>query len=392
MNLSNLWSLFNPLSVSLLGAYALYLFKGVFQAIYEFVMWRFLSSIAAYSKESAFKDLSDWLSDHRYLKTARHFSLRNLSYEADLQVSPGAGWHIFFHKKIPYFLYWHISQLDGSSGYTRHEEIKIFTLSLFRRQLRALASEAILDGGGSSNKDDDAKVTTYIYTDYWWKFSRKSARSLDTIFLADPEEIPRIQKDIESFNSNKEFYVRNGIPYHRGYFFHGSPGTGKSSLVMALAGYYNRPLYLINLGSVDGDDSLIKSFMRCPANAIILIEDIDAAIVAKDRGSSGKKDSDGDEEKKGISLSCLLNILDGAMAKEGHLLFLSSNHPEKLDPALLREGRIDYKVEFKDLPREVAETMISKSGLPDGKIADLKASLSGLNRPSQVQGMILKAL
>ena len=135
------------------------------------------------------------------------------------------------------------------------------------------------------------------------------------------------------------------------------PGTGKSSLINALAAELDRDLYYINLRDYSSDSDLENAFSEIGKNAIIVMEDVDAqSSCVLDRGSQSICDesflemlsspSPSPKASKlgisfGISLSCLLNILDGHSLKPGTIVVMTSNHPEKLDPALIRPGRID---------------------------------------------------
>lgn len=116
-------------------------------------------------------------------------------------------------------------------------------------------------------------------------------------------------------------------------------------------------MYTLSLGSSGLNDNTISAlFQKCPERSIVLLEDIDAAGVPKRDGDISSQPSqeatDGVEKPKthnigsaqgNISLSGLLNVIDGVAAKEGRLLFMTTNHIDRLDPALLRAGRVDMK-------------------------------------------------
>jgi mitochondrial chaperone BCS1 len=94
------------------------------------------------------------------------------------------------------------------------------------------------------------------------------------------------------------------------------------------------------LGEALTDDHLSAALMDLPERASILFEDIDAVLPARDAAG-----------RKGVSFAGLLNVLDGAVAAPGHLRWLTTNHEERLDPALLRPGRVDRRVEFRHATR-----------------------------------------
>merc|ERR1712195_97546 len=131
-----------------------------------------------------------------------------------------------------------------------------------------------------------------------------------------------------------------GVPYRRGYLLHGPPGTGKTSFTQAVAGELNLNICYLNLsGGTLADDSVNSLLNEAPPSSIILLEDIDGIFVER---SSVQKKSRGRQ----VSFSGLLNALDGVRSQEGRILFMTTNHREKLDPALLRCGRADYHVKL----------------------------------------------
>lgn len=119
--------------------------------------------------------------------------------------------------------------------------------------------------------------------------------------------------------------------------FYGPPGTGKTSFTEAIAGATKMDVCYLNLSSNALDDDAVNNVLNsAPPRSIILLEDIDALFVGRDSvtGGSGRG--------KKVSFSGLLNALDGVRSQEGRILFMTTNHPEKLDPALMRPGRADF--------------------------------------------------
>jgi chaperone BCS1 len=155
------------------------------------------------------------------------------------------------------------------------------------------------------------------------------------------------------FRRSKQRYERLGVPYHRGYLLYGPPGTGKTSLVSALAAHFDLSIYIINLADFN-DRSLVSAVNNVPANSVLLFEDMDCMKGSQSRtgSNSGTGQSGGAmlgtkeaaPNQNGVTLSGLLNVLDGFAAPTGVLFVMTTNHVEKLDPALLRPGRIDYKL------------------------------------------------
>ncbi|CAI4217140.1 unnamed protein product [Parascedosporium putredinis] len=146
----------------------------------------------------------------------------------------------------------------------------------------------------------------------------------------------RIVGDVQDFLDRQQWYVDRGIPYRRGYLLYGPPGTGKSSFIQALAGELNYSVAMINLSEMGmTDDKLAYLLTKLPKRSILLLEDADAAFVNR-----RQRDADGYSGAT-VTFSGLLNALDGVAAGEERLAFLTTNHIDRLDPALKRPGRVD---------------------------------------------------
>ncbi|CRG91713.1 hypothetical protein PISL3812_08764 [Talaromyces islandicus] len=226
----------------------------------------------------------------------------------------------------------------------------------------------------------------------WTRCMARPPRPLSTVVLDEAQKkafIADIKEYLHPYT--RRWYSNRGIPYRRGYMLHGPPGTGKSSLCFAAAGAMHLKIYLVSLNSKTlTEDALASLFQSLPRRCIVLLEDVDAAGVANKRdsttttsttdtsdttasnepkGSSGNKSQVLDEEKspddtnsetpahQGISLSALLNIIDGVASSEGRILVMTTNHIEKLDSALLRPGRVDMTIAFGYSDRETIRNL-----------------------------------
>lgn len=140
--------------------------------------------------------------------------------------------------------------------------------------------------------------------------------------------------DLETFLSQEQTYVKLGIPWHRGYLLHGPPGTGKTSIAQALAGHLDLDVYYVPLSDLETDTDLASLLSRVEPRSMLLLEDVDVAHAARER----------DDVEKGISLSGLLNALDGVITPHGLITVMTTNKLEALDEALVRPGRSDRVV------------------------------------------------
>ena len=191
----------------------------------------------------------------------------------------------------------------------------------------------------------------FAYNDGWDLVEGYAPRLLDSVILQSGEKEHLLQ-DIENFRKSRRRYARLGVPYHRGYLFYGPPGTGKTSLVSALAANFGLAIYSINL-AVFNDRSLMNAVNQVAPSSVLLFEDIDCMKSGEARLPSNTRTNDGTQardpkvnvaDQNGVTLSGLLNVLDGFYAPTNVLFMMTTNRIEILDEALLRPGRIDYKL------------------------------------------------
>ncbi|KAK3944368.1 putative mitochondrial chaperone BCS1-B [Diplogelasinospora grovesii] len=211
-------------------------------------------------------------------------------------------------------------------------------------------------------------------------------RPLETVHF-DEKIKAELVADIANYldPNTRRFYTSRGIPYRRGYLFHGPPGTGKTSLSLALAGRFGLELYLMHIPSVREDDHLERLFTSLPPRCIVLLEDIDAVGIKRqsppritddsdDDKKNGSDDDDDDDTndrptRTQCTLSGLLNVLDGVASQEGRIVLMTSNFAEKLDKALVRPGRIDRVIYLGNISKRSAELMFLRMYVRDASDA-----------------------
>lgn len=203
----------------------------------------------------------------------------------------------------------------------------------------------------------------------WNNVKRKIRRPLDSIILEEGV-IESIVGDAREFLDMEDWYIDAGIPHRRGYLLYGPPGTGKSSTIHALAGELGMEIYSLSLAAGFVDDSFLqRAASSIPKRAIFLIEDIDCAFPSREEGEHpmpllhgypgmmGLGPRLSSRTRSAVTLSGLLNVIDGVGSEEGKLFFATTNYIDHLDPALLRPGRIDRKIQYKLATREQATAL-----------------------------------
>ena len=184
--------------------------------------------------------------------------------------------------------------------------------------------------------EEQPATVDYFRTNMYgeWNQETISPRALTSVY--HPERLMQdLVADVGTYLRSKKTYLDLGIPYRRGYLLAGPPGTGKSTLILAMASHFKLPIYSVPLrGTEITGERLSQLLGNCRKPALIALEDIDCLKVATSREL---KPGDG------LSMADLLNVIDGMGASEDRVLFMTANHPETLDAALTRAGRVDRK-------------------------------------------------
>ncbi|TQB70198.1 hypothetical protein MPDQ_000801 [Monascus purpureus] len=224
------------------------------------------------------------------------------------------------------------------------ETITLTTLYSHRHIFEDLFQEA----HAYASKSYEGKTSIYnSWGPEWRLFGHpRRKRPLESVVL-DKGVKERIVQDVKDFLSSAHWYHDRGIPYRRGYLLYGPPGTGKSSFIQALAGELNYDIAILNLSERGlTDDRLNHLLTIVPNRTLVLLEDVDAAF------SNRRMQTDSDGYRgANVTFSGLLNALDGVASAEERILFLTTNHVERLDEALVRPGRVDMTVRLGEVTR-----------------------------------------
>lgn len=337
--------------------------------LWDFVVRRCSLSVTFVTGEPSFVMIQKWLAEHPYSKRTRAIKLQWNPSEGKFTPVPGYGLHWLWWKNGPLWIRYGVKDTKNDWGGTLKEESYTVTIMALGHEKML----SFLDDIKRFQKKEESHLVVYTWQGYWSWTGPRRKRDLKTVYMPETA-IQNILKIIDDFIASEEWYIERGIPYRLGLCIYGPPGTGKTTLATAIAGHYNRPIYCANLNSIGSDDSVLKAFTTADKDGIILIEDIDTfdmtarredvedEVSATDK-PLGSNESPLSESEKGIvgsasggpagekkktnslTLSGLLNAIDGVAASEGRILIMTTNDLNKLDPALVRSGRINKKVE-----------------------------------------------
>ncbi|GJJ68570.1 mitochondrial chaperone BCS1 [Entomortierella parvispora] len=341
--------------VRLLGSHAL-----------DYIKKRIVVTAEFDSRDESYSWILNWLSDHPYAKKATQFSVSTTIARGAQKINgeggdgitattyflPAPGLHFFWYKNRLLWMYRERVRPSGStvatSGGPAVENITISTLGRSRDLIQSLIMEA------QSKFIDRDKARTVIFAadqyGNWRRTKSRPKRPLDTIVM-DPKLKNYIVNDAKEFLASESWYAERGLPFRRGLLLYGSPGTGKTSFIHALAGELGLNIYVVNLSSKTiTDDTLSELVSETPTRCLLLIEDVDAAFVQRE-----SKDA-----AVGITFSGLLNSVDGVSAQEGRILCMTTNHLDRLDEALIRPGRVDVRARFGKATKSQAQELFTK--------------------------------
>lgn len=293
-------------------------------------------------KDKSYLWFLEWMSKYKN-RSSRHLSVEtnfiqhdNGAISTKFSLVPGPGKHLINYKGAYMLVNRERSGklLDMTSG-TPFETVTLTTL--YRD--RGLFYELLGEAKRMALKAREGK--TVLFTSWgpeWRPFGNpRKKRMLGSVIL-DNGISEGILEDVKDFLESGDWYHKRGIPYRRGYLLYGPPGSGKTSYIQALAGELDYNICILNLSENNLTDDRLNHLMNhIPERSILLLEDIDAAF-------NKRKQTEEKGFTSGVTFSGLLNALDGVASAEECITFMTTNHPEKLDPALLRPGRVDFKV------------------------------------------------
>lgn len=371
---------------------ASFLFRGFPRFLSENFLKHTTTQLTMMSSSDSFHNFAAWYYKNGYSCKSRRIKITNGRWGDGKSIkSLGYGRHyIWFKKRL---LMIEMESVEASATERDKDKITIAKLGRSHKIFNILFDEI-----KEKEASNDSTILKKYSDDYWQMANEQRPRSFDSIFLSRGVK-ERLIDHLNRFKDREHWYLDHGIPYQTGIILYGPPGTGKTSVIKAIANYLNYSLNIINPSSLF---KIQEAMLSLPEKSIVMIEDIDrdpATNISqnskgkglkprvRDRSSSNK---DGDEEKTSFvfsltSMSDVLNAIDGVHSVHGRILVVTTNNIEKLDPALLRPGRIDLKLYmcYADhfILSQFVESFYPDKRLPDGfKVESCLSSAEVQNR------------
>lgn len=351
----------------------------------------FISTLTVDSRDDfLFPALIEYMDRHPGLRGVNQFTARSVrrgseyqSLQDDLRngqpprafLSPGEGVHIL---RVDGRWLWLKRELQV--GQTVFEKVSLSTFGRAPDFLERFLQAAIAARAARETDSLSVYIPNPFHGGDWMRARLGSRRPLASVVLKAGQG-EALLGDLERFFASRERYAQLGIPWRRGYLLYGPPGTGKTSLVTALASELHLNVCTLSLASPIVTDEKIHTLLAAvPQRSLLLIEDVDAFFRERDAAHAQVK----------LSFSGFLNALDGVATQEGTVLFMTTNHAERLDPALIRAGRIDEKVELGYADADQLRRLYLKFD-PDPAAAEAyaRANAGQSRSPAAVQGELM---
>lgn len=367
-----------------LGAFgvAVATLRVLYMTVYRVVQRRIWVSLTLDNRTSAYRNFNLWMDDTGVLDKSKHVRMTDNRWASGTKgYAPAPGRHWFIRNGKVCHLTRRIN--DKAKVGAAHNSAPMETLTVTVLFGRVATILGWIDAGRklAQGKDRAGPGLHLLKGDYWESLGDIAGRAVDTV-LVDDDRVDQVLKDMRWFYAARDWYADRGVPWRRGYLLFGPPGTGKSSLIRALATELRLDIASLDVGRMGlTDDDLREAMMCAPKGALIAIEDIDAIFVQRDGG----------EKRTGVSFSGLLNAIDGVAAQEGRALVMTTNHKAQLDPALIRPGRADVHLELGLVNAATAARLFDRFFPNEAKLSTefCRALGAASNSPAAIQGWLL---
>lgn len=334
-------ALFTGTTLLAILGYIGYQLKGVPIFIYQQIRKKLIYSAHIDQDEYLYSSLKLWL-EEKYPEKLKNIKA-SYSYDTEnLRIDHYADVFAIKYKNKRILITKHIEKVEHGqiSGKPYFEKFKVEAW-LGKNEVIDMLNEII------EYRSKIVKTKQYIYLNDTigniFQVGEIKGKSIKNIVLKEKDYLIN---DINDFVSKEKWYFNRGLNYRRGYLFYGPPGNGKTSLCLGIAKHFNKDIYFLNLNDIKQDSALIKFFTYMSPNSILVVEDVDAILGCRDGEAK-------------VSFSSLLNCMDGAFSKHNLITIMTTNHIEKIDSALIREGRIDVKINIENPDIDMIEKYLS---------------------------------
>lgn len=265
---------------------------------------------------------------------------------------PGLGFHWFVYKGRYYWFRY--AELDSQGVEYQKERITLMTFGVSLKPL-----ERLVDAFGMKPNDDYLRVLVPGQRESWIVAGNVPIKNHPALIVN-----PNIQKDIfdrvAEFIDTEEWYRTRGLPYKMTIMLMGPPGTGKTSIAREIAIRHKLRFHDLNLSTMD--NTSFKRAIQSMKPGVLLIDDFEEnpAFGTRVVESNEVSEFSSRASRTGVSLTTLLSVLDGAIPLDNVIILLATNHPEKLDSAIYRPGRVDYNVVVREMEEAQVREFIQR--------------------------------
>ncbi|KAG6950866.1 hypothetical protein JG687_00013968 [Phytophthora cactorum] len=262
-----------------------------------------------------------------------------------------------------------------NDAFTKYQLLELLKLANDKKRYMYVQAVREAKPSGEGDEEGGDKLTPVVL---YKRYALSGEKSFKNLFF---DEKPQLIQLLDSFMARSGKFAIKGFPYKLGLLLHGPPGTGKTSVIKAVAQYTKRHIVTISLGKVKTNQELMNALfdlrfavegVDLPVNMtfediVFVMEDIDCAtsvVMTRENKSEALRrqrkrytpSSSSASDK--LNLSGLLNVLDGVIDCPGRIVIMTTNHSEKLDPALIRPGRVNKKLMLGHMDATQIQNMI----------------------------------